>query len=121
MTNICLVFRFLFLVVFYSSLALGAVYDFDGDGKTDPVVIRGEGNQLIWYILNSSLGFSAVSWGANVSEFEDRQIPADYDGDGKTDVAIWRRPLSPLAKTPLTVPAPSCSFSSPLPSPHLKP
>lgn len=65
--------------------------DFDGDGKTDPVVVRSENGQLIWYIQRSRDGFLAFPWGQVVPGMEDKYVPADYDGDGKWDIAIWRR------------------------------
>ena len=58
--------------------------DFDGDGKSDSSVFRpSEGN---WYLLQSSLGFGAVHWGAS----GDTTTPGDFDGDGKTDFAVFR-------------------------------
>jgi (2Fe-2S) ferredoxin len=57
-------------------------FDFDGDGRADVSVFR----ESIWYLLNSTNGFSAVQFGlAN-----DKLVPADYDADGKTDVAVFR-------------------------------
>lgn len=37
--------------------------DYDGDGKTDPAVVRTEGLQRYYYILQSRDGFKAVRWG----------------------------------------------------------
>ncbi|HLM01559.1 MAG TPA: VCBS repeat-containing protein [Pyrinomonadaceae bacterium] len=37
--------------------------DYDGDGKTDPAVIRAEGVQRYYYILQSRDGFKAIQWG----------------------------------------------------------
>lgn len=63
--------------------------DFDGDGRTDLSVFRTtEGN---WFMLGSTAGFSAYSWGFGT----DIPVPADYDNDGKTDVAVYRRSDSP--------------------------
>jgi hypothetical protein len=68
------------------------VVDFDGDGKTDPAVVRNTGGgpsgQLTWFIQNSSgaPATTTVPWGLN----GDRYVPEDYDGDSKTDVAVWR-------------------------------
>jgi N-acetylneuraminic acid mutarotase len=58
--------------------------DFDGDGKSDVSVFRP--SQGVWYLLRSTAGFSAVSFGSN----GDKIVPGDYDGDGKTDVAVFR-------------------------------
>jgi hypothetical protein len=61
--------------------------DFDGDGKTDPVVVRKSGGNLVWYVLRSSDGqFQVTPWGLST----DVVVPADYDGDNKTDVAVFR-------------------------------
>ncbi len=79
-----------------------APMDFDGDGKTDLVVLNSEnlGNQTFrynWYVLRSRDGYFSVQWGAGrlaqPDAFTDHFVPADYDGDGKTDFAVWRRPL----------------------------
>lgn len=66
--------------------------DFDGDGKTDPAVLRNTGGgpngQVTWFIQNSS-GVPVSTqrdWGM-VGDFF---VPEDYDGDGKTDIAVWR-------------------------------
>ena len=59
-------------------------FDFDGDGKSDVSVFRPSSS--IWYLLNSTSGFTGVQFGASA----DKLIPADYDGDGKTDVAVFR-------------------------------
>lgn len=58
--------------------------DFDGDGKADISVFRPASG--IWYIQQSSGGFTNVQFGIN----SDKIVPADYDGDGKTDVAVYR-------------------------------
>ena len=57
-------------------------YDFDGDGKADPVVFRAsEGN---WYVLGSANGFFARQVGLS----SDIPAPADFDGDGIWDPAV---------------------------------
>lgn len=70
-----------------------AVLDFDGDGKTDPVVTRVQNGQYFWYIQESTNGFTAFPWGQAIlaSGTEDKLVPMDYDGDGKCDIAVWRR------------------------------
>jgi len=78
------------LIGFHTSWA-AALFDFDGDGKTDPVVTRSENGKIIWYIQQSRDGFRAFQWGQDVTDFEDQPAAADYDGDGKCDIAVWRR------------------------------
>ena len=86
-------FVFLILILWQSTSAAKTEYDFDGDGKTDPVVWRGDSStfQRTWYILRSRDGFFAIQWGTGSTTFDDRAVPEDYDGDGKWDVAVWRR------------------------------
>ncbi len=62
------------------------VVDFDGDGKTDPAVVRGSGGNDIWFIQQSTAGAKTQQWGLTT----DVLTPADFDGDGKTDIAVWR-------------------------------
>ncbi len=63
--------------------------DFDGDGKTDLGVWRG--NTSDWLILKSTDGtLKTAFWGASYAPYNDIATPGDYDGDGKTDVAVWR-------------------------------
>ncbi len=61
------------------------VSDFDGDGKSDPAIVRTGGGSAIWY--------SKVTAGVSIQQFglsSDTFVPADYDGDGKTDIAVFR-------------------------------
>ncbi|REJ79090.1 MAG: hypothetical protein DWQ47_06515 [Acidobacteria bacterium] len=60
--------------------------DYDGDGMNDFTVVRNEGGQLVWYILEKDGGTRGAAWGL-ASDFA---TPADYDGDGATDVAVYR-------------------------------
>ncbi|MBX3281956.1 MAG: VCBS repeat-containing protein [Acidobacteria bacterium] len=61
-----------------------AMFDFDGDGKTDASVYRPSNN--VWYLQRSTAGFTAYQFGTA----DDKPVPADYTGDGKTDVAMYR-------------------------------
>jgi hypothetical protein len=60
------------------------VGDYDGDGRADLAVYRLANG--VWYLLQSSKGYSGIQFGIAT----DIPAPADYDGDGKTDVAIYR-------------------------------
>lgn len=61
--------------------------DFDGDGKSDLVVVRNVAGDMTWYVLRSSDGvIIGLPWGF----VEDRTVPGDYDGDGFWDYAVWR-------------------------------
>ncbi|MBV9958799.1 MAG: VCBS repeat-containing protein [Acidobacteria bacterium] len=60
--------------------------DFDGDGITDPAVVRGDDENILWYIQRSQLGFTVVRFG---SALGDIYLRGDYDGDGKADVAVY--------------------------------
>lgn len=63
--------------------------DFDGDGKTDYAVVRDNGSNWDWYILQSSNNtLLAQAWG--VTPIPDALVPEDYDGDGKWDIAVAR-------------------------------
>ena len=60
--------------------------DYDGDGKNDFVVQRGSGGQGIFWMNQTTAGFSVISFGLS----NDTIVPGDYDGDGKTDLAVAR-------------------------------
>jgi hypothetical protein len=67
--------------------------DFDGDGKTDFSVWRGQ--QSDWLIIKSSDSkLQTAQWGAEYDPYNDVIAPGDYDGDGKFDVAVFRRATS---------------------------
>lgn len=70
-----------------------APLDFNGDGKTDWVVVRNVGGgppgQLRWFwnINGSAAPTAASDWGLS----SDALTSADYDGDQKDDIAVWRQ------------------------------
>ena len=72
------------LVVSSSEALKKTYFDFDGDGKSDISVFRPNGG--VWYLLNSTSGFTGIQFG----DSNDKIVPADYDGDGKTDIAVYR-------------------------------
>ncbi len=59
-------------------------FDFDGDGRADISVFRP--SDRVWYLNQSTAGFSATQFGLS----SDKIVPADFDGDGKTDIAVFR-------------------------------
>jgi hypothetical protein len=65
--------------------------DYDGDGRADPVLLRGISGALYWIILQSGTNtVRIVQWGGSSG---DLFAPSDYDGDGKTDIAVFRRTI----------------------------
>jgi hypothetical protein len=56
--------------------------DYDGDGKTDFAVLR----DGVWYLLQSTNGFSQFNFGLA----GDLPVTGDFDGDGKDDAAVFR-------------------------------
>ena len=62
--------------------------DYDGDGISDPAVVRTEAGAITWYIRPSSGNGSyfGLSFGAAT----DLLVQGDYDGDGKTDPSTYR-------------------------------
>ncbi len=62
-----------------------ALFDYDGDGKSDVSVFRPSAGS--WYISNSSNNsFTGVQFGIS----SDKIAPADFDGDGKADISVFR-------------------------------
>lgn len=66
--------------------------DFDGDGRTDKVVVRNTGGgangQVTWIGHRSMDGtFFGSDWGLASDTF----APADYDGDNRADIAVFRQ------------------------------
>jgi hypothetical protein len=73
-----------------AGLARAVFGDFDGDGKTDFSVWRGQ--QSDWLTVRSSdRKLQTAQWGADYDPYNDVIVPGDYDGDGKYDVAVFRR------------------------------
>jgi hypothetical protein len=70
-----------------------ALFDFDGDGRSDISVFRPDPNDIdnnYWKVLQSSNNqITNFEWG--IAADANSLAPADYDGDGKTDFAIYRR------------------------------
>lgn len=70
------------------AFAYGAnICDFDGDGKTDYVVVRDLGGPSQWWVLRSSNStVSTFNWGTAGDSF----LCGDFDGDGNDDAVAWR-------------------------------
>lgn len=60
-----------------------ALFDFDGDSRTDVSVFRPPTST--WWILSGGVA-TATQFGIST----DRVVAADYDGDLKTDIAVYR-------------------------------
>ena len=60
--------------------------DFDGDGRGDFAVQRNVNNRGLFYLLQSSSGFSTVWFGLPT----DLVAAGDYDGDQRTDLCVIR-------------------------------
>jgi len=69
-------------VNFGASTDLTAQGDFDGDNKADFAVFRSG----VWYLLQTTAGFSATQFGAS----GDLPVTGDFDGDNKADIAVFR-------------------------------
>jgi uncharacterized delta-60 repeat protein len=74
-----------YAVARYNSSQIAALFDFDGDSKSDISIFRPSVGE--WWILKSSNGGNAAFQFGNSA---DKIVPADYTGDGKTDGAIFR-------------------------------
>jgi hypothetical protein len=71
-----------------------APLDYNGDGRTDYVVVRntggGSGGQVTWYINNGTT-FNQAAWGISTDFF----VSEDFDGDGKDDLTVYRPTATP--------------------------
>jgi uncharacterized delta-60 repeat protein len=74
-----------YAVARYNSSQIAALFDFDGDSKSDISIFRPSVGE--WWIYKSSNGGNAAFQFGNSA---DKIVPADYTGDGKTDGAIFR-------------------------------
>jgi hypothetical protein len=65
-----------------------APLDYDGDNKTDYVVVRSAvvpGSQVTWHI-NNGTSHTQTEWGI-VGDF---YVSGDFDGDDKSDITVYR-------------------------------
>lgn len=71
--------------------ASDAVLDYNGDGKTDYVVVRntggGPGGQITWFVnFNGTGTVTQTDWGISTDFF----VAGDFDGDLKDDLTVFR-------------------------------
>ena len=64
--------------------------DFEGDGRSDPTVVRNTGTRLEWWIRLSSGGMEHFVWGLPQDFNSTSLLCPDVDGDGKADATVWR-------------------------------
>ncbi len=62
-----------------------AVFDFEGDGRTDISIFRPAAGE--WWLNRSSSG---QTFAAQFGNSADKTVPGDFTGDGKADIAIFR-------------------------------
>jgi len=66
--------------------------DYDGDGKTDFMVVRASGGGYTWYLAYASGAPSATVGFGLTGDWVDK---IDYDQDGIKDIAVYRPTASP--------------------------
>src|SRR5690606_7306750 len=63
--------------------------NFDGDGKTELLVMRAEGSYVLSINGNSTSGYSSTVLNANTSIKSGYPVfPGDFNGDGNTDLLV---------------------------------
>ncbi|HEX8371000.1 MAG TPA: choice-of-anchor J domain-containing protein [Pyrinomonadaceae bacterium] len=71
-----------------------APLDYNGDNKTDYVVVRntggGSGGQVTWFINNGTTS-TQTPWGISTDFF----VSGDFDGDDKHDITVYRPTSAP--------------------------
>lgn len=74
-----------------TSTPSNAMHDYDGDGRSDHVVVRnvggGQDGQVRWFV-NPNNGGTQLSYDWGIAS--DFFIGGDFDGDDKDDIAVWR-------------------------------
>ena len=65
------------------------VLDYDGDGRADTALYKGNGR---WLLRRAAVGYAdpywQVRWGSDATG--DLPLVGDFDGDGRDDLAVFR-------------------------------
>ena len=73
-------------------LSTGYGSDFNGDGFSDPLLIKldqGDGSAYWSFKTGVNMG-NTIRWGSFLTANVERLVQGDYDGDGTIDVAVFR-------------------------------